>query len=51
MKQDVKIETVLTPARTQEDLIFEDKLRPRSFEEFVGQETIKTNLKIFIEIY
>jgi len=40
---------VLTPVRTKEDLLFEDSLRPRSFDEFVGQETIKANLKIFIE--
>ncbi len=40
---------ILTPVRTKEDLLFEDSLRPRTFEEFVGQETIKANLKIFIE--
>jgi len=41
--------TVLSPVRTKEDLLFEDSLRPRSFDEFVGQGTVKTNLKIFIE--
>jgi len=41
--------TVLSPVRTKEDIQFEDSLRPRTFEEFIGQETIKTNLKIFIE--
>lgn len=40
---------VLSPVRTKEDIEFEDNLRPRNFDEFVGQETIKTNLKIFIE--
>jgi len=40
---------VLTPVRTKEDLLFEDSLRPRTFEEFVGQKSIKENLKIFIE--
>ncbi len=40
---------ILTPVRTKEDIQFEDSLRPRTFEEFVGQETIKTNLRIFIE--
>ncbi len=40
---------VLSPIRTKEDLEFEDSLRPRNFDEFIGQETIKTNLKIFIE--
>ncbi len=42
-------ETVLNPVRTKEDLLFEDSLRPRNFKEFIGQENIKTNLKIFIE--
>jgi Holliday junction DNA helicase RuvB len=43
------METVLSPVRTKEDLLFEDSLRPRNFKEFVGQETVKSNLKIFIE--
>lgn len=43
------MEAVLTPVRTKEDLLFEDGLRPRNFEEFIGQETIKSNLKIFIK--
>ncbi|MCP2520939.1 Holliday junction branch migration DNA helicase RuvB [SCandidatus Aminicenantes bacterium Aminicenantia_JdfR_composite] len=38
-----------TPIKTSEDTIFEDKLRPRSLNEFIGQENIKKNLKIFIE--
>lgn len=45
----MKMETVLTPVRTKEDLLFEDNLRPRTFDEFVGQTTIKSNLKIFIQ--
>jgi Holliday junction DNA helicase RuvB len=43
------MEAVLSPVRTKEDLLFEDNLRPRTFEEFIGQETIKSNLNIFIE--
>jgi len=43
------IPAVLTPVRTKEDIQFEDSLRPRTFDEFVGQETIKSNLRIFIE--
>jgi len=43
------MEAVLSPIRTKEDLLFEDSLRPRNFKEFVGQETVKSNLKIFIE--
>jgi Holliday junction DNA helicase RuvB len=48
-KNSAPIEAVLNPVRTKEDLLFEDSLRPRSFEEFIGQENIKANLKIFIE--
>ena len=40
---------ILTPVKTNEDLLFEESLRPRTFDEFVGQETIKANLKVFIE--
>jgi len=49
LKSEEKMEAVLTPVKTKEDLLFEDSLRPRSFEEFVGQETVKSNLKIFIK--
>ena len=49
MKKGEKVETVLSPVRTKEDLLFEDSLRPRTFEEFVGQDTVKSNLKIFIQ--
>jgi len=47
--RDQKVPAVLTPVRTREDIQFEDSLRPRTFDEFVGQETIKSNLRIFIE--
>ncbi len=43
------MDTVLSPVRTKEDLLFEDNLRPQSFDEFVGQDLVKSNLKIFIE--
>jgi Holliday junction DNA helicase RuvB len=43
------MEAVLSPVRTKEDLLFEDSLRPRNFKEFVGQDTVKSNLKVFIE--
>jgi Holliday junction DNA helicase RuvB len=45
----VKLTAALTPVRTRDDLVFEDALRPRSFDEFIGQETIKANLSVFIE--
>jgi Holliday junction DNA helicase RuvB len=47
--KDKKMTAILTPVRTKEDLQFEDSLRPRTFEEFIGQETIKANLRIFIQ--
>ncbi len=40
---------ILSPVRTRDDLLFEDSLRPRTFDEFVGQESVKANLRIFIE--
>ncbi|MDI6699208.1 MAG: Holliday junction branch migration DNA helicase RuvB [Candidatus Saccharicenans sp.] len=40
---------ILTPVKTREDVLFEDSLRPQKFEDFIGQENIKANLKIFIQ--
>jgi len=40
---------ILTPIRTKEDSLFEESLRPRTFEEFIGQEMVKQNLAVFIE--
>ncbi|MGB9907424.1 MAG: Holliday junction branch migration DNA helicase RuvB [Candidatus Saccharicenans sp.] len=40
---------ILTPVKTREDSLFEDSLRPQKFDDFIGQENIKTNLKIFIQ--
>ncbi len=40
---------ILTPVKTREDVLFEDSLRPQKFDDFIGQENIKTNLKIFIQ--
>lgn len=49
MKNNKSMGAILNPIRTKEDLLFEDSLRPRSFEEFVGQSNILSNLKIFIK--
>ncbi|HAK89291.1 MAG: Holliday junction DNA helicase RuvB [Nitrospirae bacterium GWC2_46_6] len=38
----------LSPEAVQEDIPYEVNLRPRSLDEFVGQEKIKENLKVFI---
>jgi Holliday junction DNA helicase RuvB len=40
---------ILNPVRTKEDLLFEDSLRPRNFQEFIGQDSVKRNLKVFIQ--
>ncbi len=37
------------PELTEEDLRYELNLRPRSLEEYIGQEEIKSNLRVFIE--
>ena len=38
----------VSPKRTDEDLKYEPSLRPRSFEEYVGQDQIKGNLEVAI---
>ena len=48
MKKQQNVSAVLNPVRTKEDLKFEDNLRPETFDEFIGQETIKKKLNIFI---
>jgi Holliday junction DNA helicase RuvB len=42
-------ERSIAPEANAEDLNFEQSVRPRSFEEFVGQEKIKENLKVYIQ--
>ena len=49
MTEGKEIEDVLTPVRMKDEVQFENSLRPQNFEEFIGQETIKTNLEIFIK--
>ena len=39
----------ISPEVNSDDINFELSVRPRTFEEFVGQEKIKENLKIFIQ--
>jgi Holliday junction DNA helicase RuvB len=42
-------ERTVSPGREDDELTFEQSVRPRSFDEFVGQEKIKENLGIYIE--
>lgn len=44
-----KDERAVNPAISEEEIGYELSLRPRSFDEFVGQDKIKENLKVFIE--
>ena len=44
-----EIKNQLTPKKRSEDLSLDLALRPKSFDEYVGQEGIKKNLKILIE--
>ena len=40
---------VTTPSLSKDDARYETRLRPARFEEFVGQDALKDNLRIFIE--
>jgi Holliday junction DNA helicase RuvB len=39
----------IQPELTEDDLRYELNLRPKSLEEYIGQEEIKSNLRVFIE--
>ncbi|MDY7031716.1 MAG: Holliday junction branch migration DNA helicase RuvB [Thermodesulfobacteriota bacterium] len=43
------IERDVTPEEHEEDTYYENNLRPRILDEYIGQKNIKENLKIFIE--
>lgn len=40
---------ILRPESEAEEMPLDDRLRPRSFDEFIGQEQLKENLRIYIE--
>jgi len=40
---------IQSPTRSEEDIELDRTLRPRNFDEFIGQERLKENLKIYIE--
>lgn len=42
-------ERITAPERTDDDADIDKTLRPRSFDEFVGQTKLKENLKVFVE--
>ncbi len=41
--------SILTPAIEDEESRLENNLRPQSLDEYVGQENLKANLRVFIE--
>lgn len=44
----ISIDPITTPAQSQEEAQFESTLRPQSFDDFIGQEILKKNLKILL---
>jgi len=42
-------ERSITPRIREDDIGFETSIRPRSFDEFIGQDRIKGNLRVFID--
>src|SRR4030066_533701 len=43
------MERFITPQMAEDDLSFDPSLRPRSLNEYIGQEKVKENLRVFIE--
>ncbi len=41
--------SVISPSSTEEGEVFENKLRPQSFDEYVGQKEVKNNLIVFCQ--
>ena len=46
---DEEEERIICPGYSNEDSDIENSLRPKKLEDYVGQEKIKKNLKIYIE--
>ncbi len=46
---EVLLSRKVEPEISEEDLHYENSLRPRCLEEYIGQEELKSNLRIFIE--
>jgi Holliday junction DNA helicase RuvB len=44
-----KIERIVKPTKTSEEDRIGNSLRPQSLDDFIGQEKLKSNLKVFIE--
>ena len=50
-KGDFDIDRIVTPKETQAETTddFEVSLRPKTLDEYIGQEKVKENLKIYIQ--
>lgn len=48
-KQDINARSNVTPTETVEDSCFENTLRPKSIDEYIGQQQLKEYLKISLE--
>jgi len=42
------LDSVLSPAARPEDSALDHSLRPRTLDEFIGQEKLKANLRVFL---
>jgi len=42
-------ENIISPVQSKEDITYEINLRPKTFEEFIGQNKVKENLSVFIK--
>ncbi len=49
MTREEEARAIVSPVRAPEDAAYEGKLRPRTLDEFIGQEKVKERLSIFIE--
>ncbi|MCX8028510.1 MAG: Holliday junction branch migration DNA helicase RuvB [Brevinematales bacterium] len=43
------MEDILSPKKQTEEEFYEESIRPRTLDEFIGQDRIKENLKVFIQ--
>lgn len=49
MEEELNNERLVNPSEKDEDSVFDLTLRPRTLEEYIGQEKIKENLKIYMQ--
>ena len=45
----MSVDRLVTPEPRREDLVIENNLRPRTLDEYIGQDDIKESLRVFIE--